>query len=207
MQRAHVLAIYYHLLETVIRKIRLTVEEEGACLIWHGAIDGGSPVMAMPYRRFGLGNQAPSQIRVRTLLLELFTHKRPPPGTTPRTVVVTATCRNGACVCPDCARYLPRSALMTRTMAEMNPVLNALRKDRILAKKKASGLRVLTDEEALRIKTETGTSARALARELGRNFSVVHACRQNRTYRELSAAPRVATTSPWAGLAIRAQPT
>lgn len=207
MQRAHVLAIYFHLLETVIRKIRLTVVEEGACLIWQGAIDAGSPVMAMPYRRFGLGNQAPSQIRVRTLLLELCTHKRPPAGTTPRTVVVTATCRNGACVCPDCARYLPRSALMTRTMAEMNPVLNALRKDRILAKKKASGLRVLTDEEALRIKTETGTSARALARELGRNFSVVHACRQNRTYRELSAAPRVATTSPWAGLSIRAQPT
>lgn len=65
----------------------------------------------------------------------------------------------------------------------------------------------MTDEEALRIKTETDTSARALARELGRNFSVVHACRQNRTYRELSGVPHVATTSPWAGLAIRAQPT
>lgn len=202
MQRAHVLAIYFHLLETVIRKIRLTVEEEGACLIWRGAIDAGSPVMAMPYRRFGICGpiKAPSQIRVRTLLLELFTNKRQPAGATPRTVVVTATCRNGACVCPDCARFLPRSVLMTRTMAEMNPVLNALRKDRILAKKKASGLRVLTDEQAVRIKTETNTSARALAREMNLNFSVVHACRQDRTYRELSGVPRVATISPWAGL-------
>ncbi|WP_370682231.1 hypothetical protein [Comamonas sp. GB3 AK4-5] len=200
MQRAHVLAIYFHLLETVLRKLIRETVEEGTCLIWQGAVDAGSPVMAMPYRRFGQG-VAPCQLRVRGLLLELCTNKRPPANAKPRTVVVSATCRNGACVCPDCARYVRRTYLTARAMEEMNPVLNALRKDRILAARKESGVRALTDEQALRVKTETGTSARALARELGVNFSVVQLCRKNRTYRELSPEPRVPTASPWAGLA------
>lgn len=197
MQSAFVLAIYYHLLETVLRKIHRETVEEGDCLMWPGANDDGSPVMAMPYRRFGQArpgsDRPPQQIRVRTLLLELFTGKRPPANAkTPRSIVVSTRCGNGACVCPDCAGYLLRGAVIARGLADMDQAKATMRRKRIAEKKHS--VRVLTDQQAERIKTEIGTSARALSRELGVTFSVVHSCRTGRTYRDFSA-------SFWQGLA------
>lgn len=194
MQRAHVLAIYFHLLETVLRKIRLQVVEEGSCLLWQGAIDTGSPVMAMPYRRLGQGGSepAPGQIRVRELMLEIFTHKRPPPrAKTPRSIVVSTSCCNPPCVCPDCAGYMPRGLVQKRGFANMDMAKEQLRRKRIMEKKRH--IRALTDDQVSRIKTELSTSARALAREMGLNFSVVRNCRVGRTYRDFTA-------SPWSGL-------
>ncbi len=197
MQSAFVLAIYYHLLETVLRKIHRETVEEGDCLMWPGANDNGSPVMAMPYRRIGqarpAGDRPPQQIRVRTLLLELFTGKRPPANTTtPRSIVVSTRCGNGACVCPDCAGYMQRGTVIARGLAGMDQATATLRRKRIAETRRST--RVLTDQQAARIKTELSTTARALARELGVNFSVVNNCRAGRTYRDFSA-------SPWQGLA------
>ena len=66
-----------------------------------------------------------------------------------------------------------------------------MRRKRIAEKKHS--VRVLTDQQAERIKTEISTTARALARELGVNFSVVQSCRAGRTYNDFTA-------SPWRGL-------
>lgn len=192
MQRARVLALFYYLLETVLRKIIINTVEEGACLNWLGAIDEGSPVLAMPHRRMGRTQdkaaKPPQQIRVRALLLELFTRKRRPKnGKTPRSIVVSNICRNQQCVCPDCSRYMQRSAVVAIGLANMDLATATLRRKRITEKRRHS--RVLTPEQEQRIKQEHSTSARELARQMDVNFSVVHHCRIGRTYQDFRPSP------------------
>lgn len=192
MQRALVLFIYYHLLDTVLGKIDLNTEEEGACLNWLGAIDDGTPVLAMPYRRMGLtddpAKKAPQQLRVRALMLELFTNKRPPAKPkTPRSTVVSNTCRNQVCICPDCSNYMNRGVPIAKGLANMDLATSTLRRKRIAETKKH--MRVLTPEQVQRIKFEQSTTARELARQMNVNFSVVHSCRTGRTYQDFRPSP------------------
>ncbi len=191
MSQFVVLSLYYHLLALVLQKIDLNTVEEGKCLNWTGAIDHGSPVLAMPMRRLGRESRLPNppnQIRVRSLMLELFTHKRPPKNAkNPRTFVVTTTCRNSACVCPDCATYQHRGLPQAHGIANMDAATALLR-----SKKIAIALhhrRVLTPEQVKRIRAETSTSIRELARQMKVNFSVIQNCRARRTYRDYTANP------------------
>lgn len=192
MQRAFVLFLYYHLLDTVLRKIDLNTVEEGACLNWQGAIDQGTPVVAMPHRRIGLtsdpAKKPPQQIRVRGLMLELFSNKRPPAkAKTDRSIVVSNTCRNPACICPDCSRYVHRGVPIAKGLANMDLATSTLRRKRISQAKQH--MRVLTPEQVQRIKFELGTTARELARQMNVNFSVVHSCRTGRTYQDFRPSP------------------
>lgn len=192
MQRAYVLFLYYHLLDTVLRKIDLNTAEEGACLNWHGAIDVGTPVMAMPHRRMGRCNdptlKPPQQIRVRALMLELFSNKRPPTkAKTPRSIVVSNTCLNQECICPDCSRYVRRGIPIAMGLANMDLATSTLRRKRIAETKQS--IRVLTPEQVQRIKFELSTTARELARQMNVNFSVVHSCRSGRTYQDFRPSP------------------
>lgn len=191
MSQFVVLTLYYHLLALVLQKIDKNTVEEGKCLNWLGANDNGSPVIAMPLRRLGWDSRLPSppsQIRVRGLMLELFTRKRPPKNArTERTIVVSTTCRNSACVCPDCAAYQNRGLPQGHGLANMDAATSLLRGKKISASRLHT--RVLNDEQVHRIRTETSTSARKLARQMNVNFTVVYACRKNRTYRDYTATP------------------
>lgn len=186
-----VMILYYHLLAEVVSKIDQQTVEDGGCLIWLGAIDQGSPVLAIPYRRLGRGSSLPTppvQLRVRTLMLELFTKKRPSKhAKTPRSIIVSTTCRNPACICPDCATYMNRGQAIAHGLAHMDKAKALLRAQRISVARKDR--RVLTDDQVERIRNETETPARVLAREMGKNFSVVRNCRLGTTYRNYSATP------------------
>ena len=201
MQHAQVLTLFYCLLETVLRKIIHDTVEEGNCLLWKSAVDTRSPVMAMPYIRMGIlpdGSKPHGQIRVRTLLLEIFSKKQLPEGA-PGTVIVTTTCRNKRCICPACASYMPRSKLVERSMAELDIAKATIRSNKIREARRH--VRSLTDEQALRVKTETGPEARRLSREFGVSASVIYQCRSDNTYRDISPNLVPAIGSPWAGLA------
>lgn len=182
-----VLRIYFYLLELVLFKVHEGVEEEGDCWMWRGALDSGSPVLAMPHRRFGYGSEhkPPGQIRLRTLLMELMTGKRPPAEAKTQRYVVSAKCGNGACVCPDCASYMRHGEPIKRGFANQDAGTALMRRKNVAAHKKAN--RVLTDEQVRRIRTELNTSGRALAREFGRNLSVIQECRLGKTYVFFSA--------------------
>lgn len=191
MSQFVVLSLYYHLLALVLEKIDQNTVEEGACLNWLGASDDGSPVLAMPMRRLGRGSRLPNppgQIRVRGLMLELFTHKRPAKNAkTARTIVVSNNCRNTACVCPDCSAYQHRGLAQAHGLANMDAATSLLRGKKIAASR--THLRALTPEQVHRIRTETSTAVRELARQMNVNFSVVQGCRAGRTYREYTANP------------------
>lgn len=191
MSQLVVLALYYHLLALVLKKIDQNTVEEGKCLNWLGANSNGSPVLAMPMRNQGRSSSLstpPSQIRVRGLMLELFTRKRPPKNArTEHTIVVTATCHNGACVCPDCAAYQDRGVPQRHGLVNMDAATSLLRGKKISASRMHT--RVLNDEQVQRIRTETTTSARELARQMNVCPKVVHLCRTNRTYRDYTATP------------------
>ena len=191
MQQLVVLTLYYHLLVLVLKKIDQYTIEEGACFNWTGASDHGSPVLGMPLRRLGRGSRLPNppgQIRVRALMLELFTDKRPAKkAKTERTIVVTPSCRNSECVCPDCAVYQNRGIPQRLGLANMDAATSLLRGKKISASR--MHLRVLTPEQVQRIRTETSTSVRELARQMNVNFSVVQGCRAERTYRNYTANP------------------
>lgn len=191
MQQLVVLTLYYHLLVLVLKKIDQYTIEEGACLNWTGASDHGSPVLGMPLRRQGRGSRLPNppgQIRVRALMLELFTGKRPPKqAKTAKTYVVTPTCRNSACVSPSCANYQHRGLPQAYGMANMDAASILLRGKKLAASRMHA--RALTPEQVQRIRTETDTTLRALAQQMGVNTSVVHNCRAGRTYRDYTANP------------------
>lgn len=198
MSQLVVLALYYHLLVLVLQKIDKNTVEEGKCLNWLGASDNGSPVIAMPMRRLGRDSRLsnpPCHIRVRGLMLELFTRKRPPKqAKTEHSIVVTPTCRNSACVCPDCAAYQDRGVPQRHGLVNMDAATSLIRGKKISASRMHT--RVLNDEQVQRIRTETTTSARELARQMNVCPKVVHSCRTNRTYRDYTA-------NPFSGLGIK----
>ena len=121
-------------------------------------------------------------------MLELFTRKRPPKqAKTAKTYVVTPTCRNSACVSPVCANYQHRGLPQAHGLANMDAATVLLRGKKIAASR--MHLRALTPEQVQRIRTDTSTAVRELARQMKVNFSVVQSCRVGRTYRDYAANP------------------
>ena len=156
-------------------KMMARTVRSGRCLEWTGPMSKGIPV----YRVTGFREL----IAVRKLvLLELGPIE---PGK-----LASKTCGNPLCVDPAHVRPMTRGQVQRVTASKNGYHKSPARSAKIAAKAKAR--RILTEEQAAMVRTDP-RPLRAVAKELGVNFSVVQQIRAGKTY-------RFASGNPWVGL-------
>ena len=154
-------------------KMMARAVRSGRCLEWAGPMSKGIPV----YRVTGFREL----IAVRRLvLLELGPIE---PGK-----LASTTCGNPLCVGRAHVRPMTRAQVQRVTASKNGYHKSPVRSAKIAAKAKAR--RILSEEQAAMVRTDP-RPLRAVAKELGVNFSVVQGIRSGKTYRD---------GNPWGGL-------
>lgn len=159
-----------HTLET----IKARCIEEGDCWLWQCGTSHGTPAIrhngTIVYMR-------------RYIVTELQ-------GVViPARRLVSMCCGTKLCVNPDHIRVYTRAQLQTYTAKRTDYGRDPVRNARIAAKRQAQS--PLDWDRVREIRSMEG-SDRAIARQLGLNFSTIYEIRRNITWRE--------TCNPWAGL-------
>lgn len=154
-------------------KMMARTARNGRGLEWTGPMSKGIPV----FRVTGFRELIAAR---RLVLLELGPIE---PGK-----LASMTCGNPVCVARAHVRPMTRTQAQRVTARKNGYHKNPVRSAKIAAKAKAR--RVLTDEQAAMVRTDP-RPLRAVAKELGVNFSVVQGIRSGRTYRD---------GNPWGGL-------
>lgn len=157
-----------HTLETI--KARMI--EEGDCWIWQAAVSHNSPALRHDGR----------VMYVRRFIAQYLQ------GKDTEGKYVTHNCGNPMCVNPAHVIVCTRQKLQLLAAQNTRYGESPLRSQRIARAKQA--VSSLTWDDVRRIRAMEGTS-RAIARELGMNFSRVHKIRMHQSWRE---------TNPFTGL-------
>lgn len=156
-------------------KMMARTVRNGRCLEWVGSMSKGIPVFRVTGFRELIATR-------RLVLLELGPIE---PGK-----LASTTCGNPMCVDRAHVRPMTRTQVQRVTASKNGYHKSPVRSAKIAAKARAR--RVLTDEQATMVRTDP-RPLRAVAKELGVNFSVVQQIRAGKTY-------RFGAGNPWGGL-------
>ena len=149
----------------LIARIRAKSQEDGDCLIWHGAMAGGvTPVIQFE-------GKVQNVRRALAIQLGLDVDKK----------TATNSCDNRRCVCPDHIKVMTRKALQVRSAKALKgSAQNVIRGMRISAARRPTAKH--TAELAQQIREADGPQ-RAIAARFGVSHHVVWSIRTHRTWK------------------------